>query len=303
MDANKPLISIVVITYNSSESIFETLESSKNQSYPNIELIISDDCSPDNTIEKCNEWLKINKNRFVRSEIISTPINTGVSANLNRGIRASSGRWVKPIAGDDALVFNAIDEFYNFAVASNCSICISRLLTFGANSELLNKIKIDYDQHFEKLLEPQQEQLNRICKELFVPGPGVFFTRNIYNGVNGFDENYPFCEEWPFFYNILNKGYHLRLLDKELVRYRVSEESLCRSGNKADKRVLDSVKAYFFEKRLRQMLKRGMIFQAAKQTVYYHFIDESYKTSGHSFSYRLFKKFKTFLNFFRSKSI
>ncbi|NJW55213.1 glycosyltransferase, partial [Salinimicrobium oceani] len=43
------LVSVVVVTYNSSEFIIDTLESIKNQTYPNIELIISDDCSGDDT--------------------------------------------------------------------------------------------------------------------------------------------------------------------------------------------------------------------------------------------------------------
>ena len=47
----KPLVSIIVITYNSAKFVLETLESAKAQTYQNIELIISDDCSSDNTIE------------------------------------------------------------------------------------------------------------------------------------------------------------------------------------------------------------------------------------------------------------
>ena len=44
-----PLVTIAVVTYNSSQTILETLESVKEQTYKNIELIISDDCSSDNT--------------------------------------------------------------------------------------------------------------------------------------------------------------------------------------------------------------------------------------------------------------
>ena len=44
---NKPLVSIGVVTYNSGEFIIETLDSIKAQTYPNIELIVSDDCSSD----------------------------------------------------------------------------------------------------------------------------------------------------------------------------------------------------------------------------------------------------------------
>ncbi|MBR5577209.1 MAG: glycosyltransferase [Bacteroidaceae bacterium] len=51
-------VSIVVITYNSSKYVLETLESVKAQDYPNIELIVSDDRSTDNTFELVNQWIE-----------------------------------------------------------------------------------------------------------------------------------------------------------------------------------------------------------------------------------------------------
>lgn len=64
------LVSICVLTYNSSEYIIETLDSIKNQNYQNIELIISDDCSFDNTVILCTQWINLNRDRFVRVELI-----------------------------------------------------------------------------------------------------------------------------------------------------------------------------------------------------------------------------------------
>ena len=51
IEADFPLVSIVVATYNSAKTVIETLESIKAQTYDNIELIVSDDCSQDNTID------------------------------------------------------------------------------------------------------------------------------------------------------------------------------------------------------------------------------------------------------------
>ena len=85
------LVSIVVITYNSSKYVLETLESAKAQTYQNIELIITDDCSTDNTVAVCKEWLEKNEDRFVKAELVTSPCNTGVPANLNRGVKKAQG--------------------------------------------------------------------------------------------------------------------------------------------------------------------------------------------------------------------
>ena len=63
---NIPLISVVVLTYNSSLYITETLNSIKDQTYDNIELIITDDCSTDSTLIICEDWINLNKSRFCK---------------------------------------------------------------------------------------------------------------------------------------------------------------------------------------------------------------------------------------------
>src|SRR5690606_22852216 len=95
-----PLVSIIVITYNSSKYVLETLESARAQTYQNIELIISDDGSKDATVQICRDWLKENSDRFVHSQLLTVEHNTGIPANCNRGVKASKGEWIKLIAGD-----------------------------------------------------------------------------------------------------------------------------------------------------------------------------------------------------------
>ena len=81
IDDKKPTVTVSVITYNSAKYVAETLESIKNQSYPNLILQISDDCSTDNTIDICKSWINKNKDRFVKTKIIVSEYNTGVNGN------------------------------------------------------------------------------------------------------------------------------------------------------------------------------------------------------------------------------
>ena len=112
--ATKPLVSVIVITYNSSNYVLETLESAKAQTYKNIELIISDDGSTDTTVGICKNWINQNKERFVAVKCITTGNNTGIAPNCNRGLKEAKGEWLKFIAGDDILMDSCIERNMDF---------------------------------------------------------------------------------------------------------------------------------------------------------------------------------------------
>lgn len=224
-----PLVSIIVITYNFASTVIETLESVKAQSFDNIELVVSDDCSKDNTVELCTKWLKANSGRFVKSQIVTTDTNTGVAANLNRGIKASCGKWVKAFAGDDILKPNAICSYVHFMNNDkSMKICVCDVELFTSSGSV-PKQEIEAYQHFLELeKEPYDLQYQRVLRKLIFVGPGYFFSRELYDEVGGFNEKYRFCEEWPFIYGILKLGYRINVLEEKLVCYRISNNSLSR---------------------------------------------------------------------------
>ena len=86
-----PLVSVIIVTYNSSKFVLETLESVKNQSYENIELIVSDDASTDKTVDLCKEWIRKNKDRFAKAKLVTAEKNSGIPANCNQGIKIRKG--------------------------------------------------------------------------------------------------------------------------------------------------------------------------------------------------------------------
>ncbi len=80
MSKELPLVSIVMAAYNRASTIERAVESVRKQTYPNIELIIIDDGSVDNTIEKVQPYLSDNI-RLYKHEI-----NRGVTAAKNSGL-------------------------------------------------------------------------------------------------------------------------------------------------------------------------------------------------------------------------
>jgi cellulose synthase/poly-beta-1,6-N-acetylglucosamine synthase-like glycosyltransferase len=95
-----PLVTIIVVSYNHSQYIKENLDSIKAQTYENIQLIVGDDASADNSAEIFKEWL--NENNYPADKNFHTQ-NTGFAAMLNECIELAKGKYVKILAADDFL--------------------------------------------------------------------------------------------------------------------------------------------------------------------------------------------------------
>lgn len=224
----QPLVSVAVISYNSSKTIIETLDSIYNQTYPNIELIISDDCSTDNTLEVCREWLNTHKQRFAKARFIIPPTNTGVTGNCQRIWDGCCTEWLKSIAADDTLLPNCIADNMAFVKQHEDAECIfSKIEILGipkSDAERFLQMRYDFS-FFEKSQKDQYEQLLQWCS---IPSCSAF--KNVrklkQRGIN-YDNRIPMLDDRPFFLNLVAAGVHFDFLDKITVGYRVHPNSLC----------------------------------------------------------------------------
>ena len=226
------LVSIVVVSYNSSKTIIQTLDSIRNQTYQKLELIISDDCSIDNTVAICKEWLSQYEERFERSVIIEATHNTGVCGNLNRGINASTGTWIKAPAADDLLCDDAIEEYMKFCSSNEaCKVCVSDAYFINEEGILLSserKTSI-WATFLEMMGKSLKEQKKQVQQDKLCPGPPMFFSREAWNVFGGYVEKYKFADEWSAQYAFVKNGFMIYPIKKKLIYYRVSDNSLCHS--------------------------------------------------------------------------
>lgn len=279
VEENNPLVSINVITYNSSKFVLETLESAKAQTYQNIELIVSDDCSTDNTVEICREWILENKDRFVRTEIVTSEKNTGISPNLNRGFKKAEGEWIKILSGDDLLVDYAIQEYYDFCNNTNNLVCFSKMIYFGDEQMSIRK-ESTYELFYEKYHTLSvEEKYNLLLYTCLLPMPSMFLSNSMIKSIGYIDENYPFGEEYPTYMKILERGIDMPYIDKRLVKYRCENSSLSshnfnndtkgKSYSKAKKKVYDDSFSFFLLYRKPKLLQKKMYLQYLSVLIMY----------------------------------
>lgn len=219
------LITVIVITYNSSRYVVETLESVYKQSYADIELIISDDCSKDNTLELCRQWVYSHQDRFVRVEILQTPSNGGICHNYNFALKYAHGDWIKYIAGDDLLEDNCIERFVdNIQPDTHLYTCITTHLQdeTGETKQYCTRIPDT----------TAWKQARFMLKYLYsINGPTLFIERHHLNELGGFEEKYPMIEDWPIAIRYTTLGLRIGIVNEPLVQWRIYNESISHSNH------------------------------------------------------------------------
>lgn len=246
-DKQNPLVSVAVITYNSSKTVVETLDSIYNQTYQNIELIISDDCSTDDTIDVCRRWLEQHKDRFVRTEIITVPKNTGVTGNCQRVWDYCKTEWLKFIAGDDLLLPNCIEDFVHYINEHPKTECVFSCADVIGLSQQEKEmfIKSRFDYSFFDL--PQEKRYEKILPWCCIPTAAAIlnYKKLKERGLN-FDMRIPMLEDRIFFLRALELGVYFDFMNKITICYRVRRDSLCNAQILSPRFYESTRLAYFY---------------------------------------------------------
>ena len=225
-------VTVSVITYNSSKFVLETLESIKAQTYQPLILQICDDCSTDNTVKICKKWIEENKDRFIKTKVIIPDHNTGISANINRGMDACETEWFKGIAGDDILKPECIETYVQYVIEHpNVCIIFSRMEEFCSSCKIENPLSNDYDSLVSDL-SPKEWHDILVTKGNQVPAPTSFINiERLREFQIKADERIPLLDDYPLWINLAKKGIKFHFINKVLVRYRVGSGGLSSGGN------------------------------------------------------------------------
>lgn len=264
-----PLVTIIVITYNSSKFVVETLESAKAQTYKNIELIISDDNSLDDTVDVCRKWIANNEGRFYSTKLITSHINTGIAPNCNRGLYAAQGDWIKIIAGDDILMDHCILTNMNTVKDSQDSFFFSQMSFFKENPILKNHFLTGVST-FSNNIYPFKYMLVKDN----LAAPTSFIRRTALIDLKGFDERFPMREDYPMWIKVLKNNYKINVSKIETVIYRNNYESVSRKGQiKSENEFLSNLafnkSKYKFERTvlISELIKHFLLIRAYDKAI------------------------------------
>ncbi len=133
MKNDNELVSIIIPVYNVEKYVEKCIDSVLNQTYKNLEIIIINDGSTDNSEQICKDYQKKDKRiKYFQKE------NTGVSDTRNKGIELSKGKYICFVDSDDILNKTYIEDFIDCIKNNNCEMVCCNFQKFKSNCESLD---------------------------------------------------------------------------------------------------------------------------------------------------------------------
>src|SRR5690606_35846797 len=228
---SQPLVTICVPTYNGSRYLSVALDSAVNQSYPHIEIVISDDNSTDSTVEIANSYKS--RSRFPIT-IVSNRRST-IGANWNNSVRHAKGSYIKFLFQDDTLDPDCISQMMQAALQNpNIGLVFCRRRFIYDHLDDQKEKWLSTYRHVHKSwgsLKPVQpgRQLLKDPGLLQVPRnkigepPVVLLNKKVFETVGYFSTELHQALDYEFWYRVCTQ-FDVAFVDKELVSFRLHDQ-------------------------------------------------------------------------------
>lgn len=224
------MISVIIPTYNREKVIKQSIESILKQSYQDIEIIVVDDNSNDNTFELIKE-VNSPKVRYYRLDK-----NMGACFARNYGVKKSNGEYIAFQDSDDIWNDLKLEKQLNYLISNNLDIVSCKIRIVGEEKENIfpSNTDIDINDIYIKNKLSTQTLLGK--RKSFLDTP--------------FDERLPRFQDWDLAINLVKK-YNICILDEILVDVYMQDNSISKNPEKAEKALNIFLNKYNTNKKVR----------------------------------------------------
>jgi glycosyltransferase involved in cell wall biosynthesis len=249
----KPLVSIIITYYNLYDFVAETIDSVKNQTYKNLELILVDDCSPGPNVKE------LVQNLFPSIIYIRNETNQGLGNSRNIGIESSQGQYILPLDADDLIAPNYLEKTIPF-------------LENGVYDGIYTDVRVFGSQNF--IHTPSNNLMDAL---IGIGGTNNFlFTRKMFDTIGGYKN--VSCEDREFWLNATSFNFQFFHIAEPLFSYRKRSGSM--SQDKDPRHMLKSLLPHhksLYEKYIESILLAQDDRYWKSQDMYHHLLAEFHK--------------------------
>lgn len=206
---NTPLVSVIIPVFNVEEYVIRCLDSLAIQTYPNIEVLIVNDCSTDNTKQIVSDYVQQHKN----FKLINQPKNLWPGQARNVGIDASSGTYIAFVDSDDFCTSDRIEKQVAY-MESNPYI------------EILGTLYYEHLNGKDYPIKPRDIHQEVLDGTAPVHNPTCIIRKNVFEKYWAFDKRFEFAEDTEFYLRCYYSWVKFELLQEYLYHYRINDLSL-----------------------------------------------------------------------------
>lgn len=232
----QPLVSILIPVYNHEQYIAECLNALLVLNYSNIEVLICDDGSKDNSYQIIEQWFQ--KNSQLKAKLFRQK-NQGICKTLNRLILESSGQYIALCASDDILDKDSLTKRVELLEADSTKLaCIGDATVINEYSVVTaqSAMKTLYGASYDSL---QKDIVRELVLRWSVVGPTLLIKRSAYDIVGLYDESL-LVEDREFYLRLLSDN-TLVFWPQTVAAYRIHQSNISRKSIKARLVVLEQV--------------------------------------------------------------
>lgn len=264
MTNNLPLISINIPVFKCEKYILRCLESVKKQTYKNFEIILVNDCTPDNSMAIINQFVEENPDLNIK--IHEHEKNSGLSVVRNTGINASEGTYIYFLDSDDEITPDCISVLVDNALKTDAQIIVAQnrwINTFDNTTKDFGFPTVSDKKYYDNRLEIfsvysnggfPTSSWNKLIKRDFIIKEKIYFVPGL------------FAQDELWFFDLLLKTDTLSVIDDITYLYYLHGESVIFNRTKKNFENFLTILEYFAKaydneknKTLKKLIKNKIV--------------------------------------------
>jgi teichuronic acid biosynthesis glycosyltransferase TuaG len=214
------LVSIITPAFRAARFVGDSIRSAVAQDYPNWEMLIVDDCSPDDTAKRVEEWVE----RDSRVRLIRQLRNGGPAAARNAALASSSGRFAAFLDSDDYWLPQKLSRQLEFMRTNGAAIAFTSF----------RRISEDGGQIGRLLTVPERLTYTQLLGNTAIATSTVIIDRSI---TGPLQMRHVYYDDFVLWLSLLRRGHVAFGMNEDLMRYRVVGKSVSRNKTKSAREV------------------------------------------------------------------
>jgi len=196
---NYPLVTVICLCFNHQDYVIQALQSVINQTYSNIQLIVADDASEDDSQKIISKFI-INHPEII---FIKNEQNLGNCSTFNKAFAFAKGKYIIDLSADDLLLNNRVSKQVTDLeeLPEKYGVIFSDVFYINEKTEIIGR------QNKPQKIIPSGDIYEKVLESFFISSPSMMIRKSVLDDLGGYDENLAY-EDFDFWVRSSRKYFY-----------------------------------------------------------------------------------------------